>query len=224
MSDKKFDIDEGWSSAKENKFTKMVNETRTDREKFKADKVRKTSEIEVNKQLSDEELSELEKSSMLDPLTGLLNFKAFFKKLDYELRRAKRYKRPLSLMLVQLDNLEGSKRQYGAMIEEELLKSATQTLKACIRDIDFPGRGDGPYLLVVFPETYSSKAMVVAERMRERLTTHNISKDLRHLRVTASIGVVSFPTHARDEHDLLALALEYANHAQSQGGDRVYNG
>lgn len=225
MTDKKYDVDEGWAFAKENKFSKMVTESRFDRQKFRAAKNRVKAERE-RKPLTDAELAEMEKASLLDPITGILNFKSFYKKLDYELRRAKRYKRPLSIMVLEVDNLEQIKRQYGAMVEEELLKACTRILKSCIRDVDFPGRAapDGLGLAVIFPETYSSKAMVVAERVREKLKNETISQDLRHLRISASIGVVSFPTHARDERDLLDKAIEFVAIARGEGGDRVHNG
>jgi GGDEF domain-containing protein len=47
---------------------------------------------------------------------------------------------------------------------------------------------------------------------------------MRHLRVTTSIGVVSFPTHARDEIDLMQRAVEFLAKAEEEGGDRVHNG
>ncbi|MBX3138360.1 diguanylate cyclase, partial [Candidatus Obscuribacterales bacterium] len=79
-------------------------------------------------------------------------------------------------------------------------------------------------LAIIFPETYSSRAVVVGERIRERLKTQPINEELKHLRVTASVGVVSFPTHARDENDLMFKALEFLDVASQDGGDRVYNG
>jgi GGDEF domain-containing protein len=66
--------------------------------------------------------------------------------------------------------------------------------------------------------------MIVAERVRERIRTEPVNTELRHLRVTISVGVVSFPTHARDEMDLLNRAQEFASISETQGGDRVYNG
>ena len=66
--------------------------------------------------------------------------------------------------------------------------------------------------------------MIVAERIRERMKQEPINSEMRRLRVTASIGVVSFPTHARDEIDLLQRAIEFLAKAEEEGGDRVHNG
>lgn len=220
---KSYDVDEGWAFNKQDSFAKKIGETRSDMKKFAASKNRVTAERE-RKPLTEEEMADFEKASMYCPLTGILNAKSFFKKLDYELRRAKRYKRPLSLMMLQVDNMDHYKRQYGAMVEDEVVKSVSKLLQTCIRDVDVPGRGEGICLGVIFPETYSSRAMVVAERVKEKLRTESVSSDLRHLKVTGSLGVVSFPTHARDEHELMRKVMEFVEHAKSEGGDRVHNG
>src|SRR5262245_48248253 len=89
---------EGWRQvARETKFTKMVLEMRIERQKFKESKQQqlldKTREV-----LTDEKLAVLEKVTLYDRTTGLLNVRGFQKKLDYEVRRAKRYKRAISLL------------------------------------------------------------------------------------------------------------------------------
>lgn len=224
MSDHKFDVDETWKSVRENKFTRKMLETRVDRQKFKDTQRQEQAEREQHRELSEEELEELEAVSMRDPLTGIFNKRAMLRKLEYELRRAKRYKRPLSLMVLAVDNMEQYQRQYGTMIVEEMIKVTTRILTGSIRDVDISGRCEGETLAVIFPETYSSRAMVVAERVRERMKTEPVSQEMRHLRMTVSLGVVSFPTHARDEHDLMARALEFMARAASEGGDRVHNG
>lgn len=223
LGDKKFDIDEGWTFAKETKFTKMVTETRFDRQKFKETKRREEIERQ-RKQFSDEDLEEMERRSLIDPITNLNNQRSFLRKLEYELRRAKRYKRPLSIMLISIDNMAQLQRQYGQMIVEEVLKAAGRIIEGSVRDVDIAGMCAHNRLGVIFPETYSSRAMVVAERVRERIKQEPINTELRHLRVSTSIGVVSFPTHARDEIDLMDRAVEFASKAEAEGGDRVHNG
>jgi len=223
MSGRKFDIDEGWAFARENKFNRMVLETRFDRQKFKETQHKENAE-RLRRPLSDDELEEMEKASLRDPVTSLFNQRAFLRKLEYELRRAKRYRRPLSLMVLSVDNMSSLKRQYGQMIVDDVMKAAARIVEHCVRDVDIPGRTEGMNIGIIFPETYSSRAMIVAERVRERIRTEPVNTELRHLRVTISVGVVSFPTHARDEMDLLNRAQEFASISETQGGDRVYNG
>jgi GGDEF domain-containing protein len=83
--------------------------------------------------------------------------------------------------------------------------------------VDVPGRCKANRLAIIFPETYSSRAVVVGERIRERLKGQPISDELKHLRVTCSVGVVSFPTHAREENELMFKALEFLEIARSEG-------
>jgi diguanylate cyclase (GGDEF)-like protein len=90
--------------------------------------------------------------------------------------------------------------------------------------VDIAARCGHDQLAVIFPETYSSRAVLVGERIREKISGRALSEDMRKLRVTASIGVVSFPTHAREENDLMSKALEFLEEAQSRGGDCVFNG
>jgi diguanylate cyclase (GGDEF)-like protein len=223
MSENKFDVDDGWAVARESKFTKKVMETRFDRQRFKETKQREMIERQ-RKPYSEDELEEMEKASLYDSVTGLYNQRAFLRKLEYELRRAKRYKRPLSLMVLSVDNFAQLQRQYGQMIIEEVMKATAGIIGSCIRDVDITGHCDGTHLGIIFPETYSSRAMVVAERVRERIKIEPINSELRHLRISVSIGVVSFPTHARDETDLMNRAIEFLANAQNDGGDRVHNG
>lgn len=223
MPEKQFDLDEGWAFAKESKFTKKMLETRFDRQKFKETKQKEMIERQ-RKPYSEMDLEEMERMSLLDPVTELYNQRSFLRKLEYELRRAKRYKRPLSLMVLAVDNFAQLQRQYGQMIVDEVMKASARITNACIRDVDIAGRCDSTFIGIIFPETYSSRAMVVAERVRDRIKAEPINSELRHLRVTVSIGVVSFPTHARDEIDLMHKAVDFMTQAATEGGDRINNG
>jgi diguanylate cyclase (GGDEF)-like protein len=217
----KFDLDE--SFVRDSKFNKMIVETRFDRQKFRETKQREMLDRQ-RKQLTDEELEDLERSSLVDPVTNLYNQRAFYRKLEYEVRRAKRYKRPLSLIVMAVDNIEPLQRQYGHMVVDEILRAAAVIFDVTIRDVDIAGRMDGHKLGIILPETYSSRAAVVAERIRERIKLEPVNNELRTLRVTASFGLVSFPTHARDEVDLVKRAIEFLDMAIVQGGDCVYSG
>ncbi|MBC8000171.1 MAG: GGDEF domain-containing protein [Leptolyngbya sp.] len=223
MANRKGEPKEGWALARDSKFTDMLLEMRVSRQKFKETKQQamldKTREV-----LSDEKLEEIERLTLIDSLTELYNPRTFLKKLEYELRRAKRYKRPLSLLIMSVDKLDELGRVHGALFCDDTLKAAANIIRGAIRDVDVPARCNHNQLAVVFPETYSSRAIVVGERIREKIKSVPINDELRHVRVTASIGVVSFPTHARNEHDLMAKALEYMEKAENEGGDKVYNG
>jgi two-component system, cell cycle response regulator len=217
-------IDQGWALfGRESMFTKMVLDMRSNRQKFKETKQQHILD-KSRHTLTEEKIEEFERVGLRDKLTDLCNPRAFGKKLQYELRRAKRYKRPLSLLVVAVDNLDEVGRTYGQLAIDDTIRSAANICRAAIRDVDVAARCSPDKLAIIFPETYSSRAIVVGERIREKMKGTQINEDLRQLRVTASVGVVSFPTHARDEQDLLNRALEFLRIAQSEGGDRVHNG
>jgi len=213
----------GWAQARDSKFTDMLVEMRVSRQKFKETKQQAMLD-KSRETLSAEKLEEIQKMTLIDSLTELYNPRTFLKKLEYELRRAKRYKRPLSLLIMSVDQLDDLGRLHGQLFIEDTLKAAANIIRGAIRDVDVPARCNNNQLGVVFPETYSSRAIVVGERIRDKLKVTPISDELRHIRVTASIGVVSFPTHARNEHDLMTKALEFMEKAEQEGGDKVYNG
>lgn len=221
--DKAGSKEEGWALARDSKFTDMLVEMRVSRQKFKETKQQAMLD-KSRETLSEEKLDEIEKMTLIDSLTELYNPRTFLKKLEYELRRAKRYKRPLSLLIMSVDKLDDLGRLHGQMFIDDTLKAAANIIRGAIRDVDVPARCNNNQLGVVFPETYSSRAIVVGERIREKIKGVPINDELRHVRVTASIGVVSFPTHARNEHDLMAKALEFMERAEQEGGDKVYNG
>jgi diguanylate cyclase (GGDEF)-like protein len=161
---------------------------------------------------------------LCDSTTGLANQRAFSQRLDYELSRAKRYKHNLSLLLMSIDNLHSIEQDFAGCSADELLKYAVAVVQQHVRNTDIPARLNRDRVAIIFPETTSATALLVAERIRERISSESVRDDHPDLRVTTSIGLVSFPTHAREEHDLMARAIEFLEEAIRQGGNTVYNG
>jgi len=222
--DKPWTAGEGRDFIRETMFTRKVFEIRISRQKFKEAKQKAIFDRTRQNELPEEKLKEYERQTLYDGLTGLFNPRTFIRKLEYELKRAKRYKRPLSLVVIALDGLDHLGEAYGALVLDDILKSCAVIVQSSIRDVDVAARCAVDQLAVLFPETYSSRAVLVGERIREKIAAQPITNDNRKLRVTASIGVVSFPTHAREENDLMSKALEFLEEAQTRGGDCVYSG
>lgn len=164
---------------------------------------------------------ELERLALLDSLTELYNHRTFLKELKDELKRAKRYKRPVSLVMVSIDGYKEVSRQYGALTGDAVLKVVAAVLKECIRDVDIGARYSGDEFAIVLPETNAAGAAVVAERIRQRVGTQAITHNWNNLKVTASIGLASFPAHAREHDELIARSVQALELAVQRGGDRV---
>jgi len=212
---------EGWEFAREGAFTKMVFRMRVSREKFREAQEQAILEEHRTATLTEESLAEYERAVFLDPLTGLYNARTFARKLGHELRRDKRYKRPFSLMVISIDRLNDYEKQFGTMTVNDLLKATSITIVSSIRDTDVSARIAYNHFAVILPETYSSMALVVAERIREKLGQLPLNNDWRGLKLTASLGIVAFPTNGREEADLMQKVLEFHEQANENGGDSI---
>lgn len=172
-------------------------------------------------QMTTGKAEELEKLALLDSLTELYNSRTLLKELKDELKRAKRYKRPVSLLMISIDGHKEIQRQYGALTSDAVLKVVATVLRECVRDVDIPCRYSGDEFAIVLPETNAAGAAVVAERIRQRVGTQAITHNWNNLKVTASIGLASFPAHAREHDELIARSLQALEMALQRGGDRV---
>ncbi len=164
---------------------------------------------------------EIERLALLDTLTELYNSRTFLKEIKEEVKRAKRYKRPVARCMVTVDNFKDISRQYGALTSDAVLKVIGSVLQGAVRDVDIPARYSAEEFAIIFPETNSSGAQIVAERIRQRIGSQAITHNWHNLKVTASVGLAAFPAHAREHDELVARSIQALEMAMQRGGDRV---
>ncbi len=164
---------------------------------------------------------EIERLALLDSLTDLYNSRTFTKEIKDELKRAKRYKRPVALCMVAIDGFKDVVKQYGALTSDAVIKVVAEVLKGAIRDVDIPARYSAEEFALIFPETNASGAAIVAERIRQRVATQSITHNWHNLKVTASVGLAAFPAHAREHDELIEKGIRALEIAMQKGGDRV---
>ena len=166
----------------------------------------------------------LEHLATTDPLTALLNRRALTERLTAEMERALRYDGTVALLLLDLDHFKRVNDTYGHLVGDAVLRGVAGLLREEVRACDLVARYGGEEFLVVLPETDDAGAMAFAERVRERVAGHEFRgrEDGRALRLTASIGVATFPA-ARIEsvEDLVARADAALYRAKADGRDRV---
>lgn len=166
----------------------------------------------------------LEQLATTDSLTRLLNRRALTERLTTEMERALRYDTSVALLLLDLDHFKRVNDSHGHLVGDAVLRDAANLLTAAARSTDMVGRYGGEEFLVVLPETDDDGAANFAERLRERVEAHAFRPwdDDRELRMTASIGVATFPA-ARIEsvEDLFARADAALYRAKADGRNRV---
>jgi two-component system, cell cycle response regulator len=161
-----------------------------------------------------------------DPLTGLLNRRAFMDRMEQEMSRAQRGKNPLSLILADIDFFKSVNDTYGHQIGDLVLKRFTGQLTSSTRPYDFLGRYGGEEFVVCLPGTDGLQAASVAERMRRQIEDMEIMlpDDLRSIRITASFGLACYSIGSGKNVDLLIKRADDALYlAKNKGRNCVCN-
>ena len=141
--------------------------------------------------------------SIVDPLTGLFNQRYLAERLPAELDRAEKYGSTLSLLMIDADTLKQVNDGYGHDAGDRLIIGISETLKANLRIGDTPIRYAGDEFVVILPDAEEDRARLVAERVRRAILKLDIGGGAP---VGVSLGVASFPAHARTMEELFKSA------------------
>jgi diguanylate cyclase (GGDEF)-like protein/putative nucleotidyltransferase with HDIG domain len=161
-----------------------------------------------------------EQRANVDGVTDIFNHRYFQDKLMDETERAGRYGRALSLIMLDLDDFKAFNDTWGHQEGDRLLKWFAETCTKCIRNIDTLARYGGEEFVVILPETDSSEALEVAERIRDITEKQSASLFANNKRITVSAGVASYPDHARSRHGLVLNADAAMYYAKRLGKNR----
>lgn len=146
-------------------------------------------------------------------------FKAF---LTVEIKRARRYGFPLSVMLASLDNIDSIGERYGDEILRQLLGGLARAVRRCVRDIDIPVTLRDDTILVLMPHTDEEGAAAVAERVRKRIRKSVYREDDLVIRPSISIGETTYDrSRDRNFSQVVRRASKAMREAIRKGGDRV---
>lgn len=160
--------------------------------------------------------------TLLDEMTGLANRRAFNRCIKEEVRRAARYRQPCSLLLFDIDNFKVVNDSYGHPQGDRVLVELSELMKRSLRvGIDTAARIGGEEFAVVLPATPLDQAVATAERLRKLTADHRFPGFPEPHQITLSLGVGTFPDHARDERDLIKLVDEASYLAKRSGKNRV---
>jgi len=155
--------------------------------------------------------------SITDDLTQLYNSRYFYTKLQEEISRSVRYKHPLSLLLIDIDDFKKLNDNYGHLEGDKVLGMAGKAMQSCIRRTDSVYRYGGEEFTVILPETGHEGALNVAERIRKRVETQEFfSSTNEALHITVSIGACRF--EPGEELEAFVKRVDIAMYAAKQMG------
>ena len=164
-----------------------------------------------------------EEEAITDELTGLSNHRRFRQILSKEVERAKRFDRPLSVVMLDLDDFKEINDNHGHLQGDQVLREVGRILKSESREVDEPARYGGEEFAIALPETRIDGAMEVGERIRRRLEAVLVPLDGRtgEIRIRASVGVAGSPEQAPEVRSLIRAADQALYRAKQQGKNRT---
>jgi len=164
----------------------------------------------------------LKEEARTDPKTELANMKHWNQLAQAEVERARRFGRPLSVILADFDLLRDVNNRHGHLVGDQMIWRVADAIRAALRDYDVPARFGGDEFAVLMPETTLAEAMTVAERIRRGVESIVLkSGDGASPAASVSLGVALFPSHGRTASDLLAAADRAVYQAKALGRNRV---
>lgn len=166
-----------------------------------------------------EMLEAIERSTGVDPVTGLANEKAFRSAVQSELRRARRYRGRVTVVLFDLDDFERVNRAAGTLVGDRILRELAILLKNKSRDIDLTARPGGDEFALLLPETDRNGALLVAERFRVEVERYFRRREIAggEFPITVSGGLAAYPADARSPQDLIARSAQALYRAKASG-------
>lgn len=150
--------------------------------------------------------NQMEELASTDSLTGLLNRRAFFKKVDEEIERCARSKSTFSILMIDIDHFKIFNDTYGHQTGDCVLVQTTKMISKSSRKMDIIGRYGGEEFILVLPETELIGAANFAERLRADIEKKKCSCVAHHCNVTVSIGVAQW-----DNQEDISLTIQKAD-------------
>jgi diguanylate cyclase (GGDEF)-like protein len=166
--------------------------------------------------------SQVAEQAVKDPLTGLWNRRRMFEMLEREMLRTRRFGHDVSVLIIDIDNFKSINDEMGHLQGDQVLRTIAEIVLSTTRTIDVGARYGGDELALVLLETDAEGAMILAERLRERI--HDAEVPRRgggSMSVTVSIGAATRTDDLDEMNDLIEAADLALLEAKRSGKDRV---
>ena len=196
--------------------TLMLSIARDLTERKKAEQALQQSKREL-----EQEKLKAENLARTDDLTGLYNRRAFFEAAAAIDQQSRRYRRPYSIIVLDLDHFKQINDRYGHAVGDQALVAVAATIGKVIRCADVAARVGGEEFFIILPETRIQECMSLAERLRTAIAEIQMQTNAEEVVLSGSFGVAEY----EQASESLSVVLKHADHAmyqaKSAGRDRV---
>jgi diguanylate cyclase (GGDEF)-like protein len=164
---------------------------------------------------------EIQRLAIQDELTGLYNRRGFFEIGRHEFERAVRFKRPLCVLFMDVDEFKAFNNVYSYAVGDQVLRSLGYCLKERSREVDLIGRYGGDEFVILLPETDLEHAVVAAERLRQLVESVRVPAGELAVGFTVSIGVCQHTPDLASLEELIDSGGKALQEAKRMGRNRV---
>jgi len=173
-------------------------------------------ELEIKAQQNQN--TKLKEIAFTDSLTGLINRRKFDKVSAKEIKRASRYDRNLSFLMMDIDFFKSINDTYGHSVGDKVLQHFSNICIKMIRDIDITARIGGEEFVIMLPETNSDNAYIFAERFREKISNSTIEIKNQKINYTVSIGIAKLRKDIDENADTILCRADKALYKAKESG------
>lgn len=160
-------------------------------------------------------------SSTIDNITGIANENLFTQRLNEEFCRAQRYRKDISLILMDLDHFSAINETYGENIGNKILKEVGKMFRSATRIHDLVARFGADSFAMLLPETPYSGAVVAANKLKASLSQTKVRAGDQTIMLTGSFGLSSSSAATTKPNDLMTLAEKALKLARKRGGNQI---
>jgi diguanylate cyclase (GGDEF)-like protein len=169
-------------------------------------------------------VEQMERQAVTDQLTGLYNRRAFADIAEKEVGRARRYQRPLALILFDIDHFKTVNDTHGHLVGDMVLRILTDRVKQKVRNTDIVCRYGGEEFIVLMPEAGQEEALAMAERLRDEISRMSVVTAGGGLALTISLGVAALSADGDETPESLINRADQAMYRAKAAGRNAVSG